>query len=688
MTVLPVVLSVGSSASQLDRRQGVVSPGGFAPVLGDDADVRDLLRTRGGTEDSLSAAVSATATTITLSSGSAAYADGATVYLDRETVTLGTHTGSGTYTGCTRGAEDSDAAPHAASAVTSSVPRHWRDRVVELEAVNLATGSSTTVAVGKLASSPRFANGQWTLDVVGLEAETTRRVCDGWEPQRPTSLSFSGEVVTVNVPDATAFSDEADGFVRVDYREGFEVYELAAADVDHGAGTIAIDLSTMVHRSESAGAGLASDDVDCEIRQVHLLRGDPALLALSIMLSSLGDGATSATYDTLPGVSPSTVAGDAGAPFRRMGAGLPLSLVDVDAWEALEGVAGPMVLLLEEPQRLLDLLTNEFAWRLGGYVYATPAGKISFRRYEVATPGATIDILGDADFGGPGSSAIDDEAEIIGGIELESDWSHERRQHERRTVLQWQDVRPIYGDAVQRIRLSSRSLRLSPGGSAIDDNASSATSLVVAFDRMYSRVRRGVRRLRALLPWKWHVDARPGWVFEASDSYTPDLEGGMGFSGRRLEATGVRVDADSGSVVVDCEEIPRGFVVAPAAYVASVSDPTITLDTTGTEAELFDSDPGQDFAVGFDVRIFDASASPPFSVSEVERVDAVAASTLTLESLPSSFTVAAGDLVVLEHRAIATAAAANTGAASADHLGMVDASGELVGGAIASTSWE
>lgn len=88
----------------------------------------------------------------------------------------------------------------------------------------------------------------------------------------------------------------------------------------------------------------------------------------------------------------------------------------------------------------------------------------------------------------------------------------------------------------------------------------------------------------------------------------------------------------------------------------------VNLDTTGTEADLFDTNPGQDFPLNCSVRIYDASASPPFSVSEVQQVVEVGDDYLMLDDAPSTFTMAAGDLVVLEN----SAETGNTNAAGGD----------------------
>jgi len=74
---------------------------------------------------------------------------GGVVYINDETILLGTHTGGGTYTGCTREIWGSEAQDHDAGnfVYTKGAP-HWRGRRVEFIVHNLETGEERSVWPG------------------------------------------------------------------------------------------------------------------------------------------------------------------------------------------------------------------------------------------------------------------------------------------------------------------------------------------------------------------------------------------------------------------------------------------------------------------------------------------------------------------------------------------------------------
>jgi hypothetical protein len=173
-----------------------------------------------------------------------------------------------------------------------------------------------------------------------------------------------------------------------------------------------------------------------------------------------------------------------------------------------------------------------------------------------------------------------------------------------------------------------------------------------------------VRKVRFQLPWKQHLTVKPGYVFKLTDDRLPDFAGSEGISQRTHEVTAANPDPQSGSLEVEAEEIPKGYLVAPSALVASYSSGTLTLNTS---TDFHGSEPGFDFMVGGIIRVFDASASPPFSVSNTEAILGLTASSITV-SWGGAFTPASGDLIVLEYSAATGSTAANTGADAPDHL--------------------
>jgi hypothetical protein len=173
-----------------------------------------------------------------------------------------------------------------------------------------------------------------------------------------------------------------------------------------------------------------------------------------------------------------------------------------------------------------------------------------------------------------------------------------------------------------------------------------------------------VRKVRFRLPWKQHLTVKPGFVFKLTDDRQPDFAGGEGISQRTHEVTSANPDPQSGSLEVEAEEVPRGYLVAPSALVSSYSSGTFTLNTS---TDFYGTEPGFDFMLGATIRVFDASASPPFSASDTATISGLTASSIAV-SWSGSFTPASGDLIVLDYTADTGNTSANTGADVTDHL--------------------
>jgi hypothetical protein len=338
-------------------------------------------------------------------------------------------------------------------------------------------------------------------------------------------------------------------------------------------------------------------------------------------------------------------------------------------------VGGICVFYLDEETRLLDWLVNEISWRLGGYVYVTDEGKISFQRYRAAVPAIEQNTLAKADILAGDVSVVDDESETVGRISIECNYNPGQREYLSKQTVVFADLQGTYGDDLPSIELESKSLWVGGGGSTLSSPPSSQWELISSFDRIYSRVKEGVRKIRFRLPWRQHTTYVPGHTFRLTDDRLPDFAGDVGITSRTHEVTSASPDPTTGSVEVEAEEIPRGFVIAPTAIVASYNAGTgvATLDTT---TDYHGAEPGFDFPVGAEIIVFDADASPPFSATQPSTITAVASSTVTFGY--SGFTPAVGDIITLFYDlATSTNVAANTLAGVKDHLYQVDTSDTL-----------
>jgi hypothetical protein len=692
-TYLQVVSQNGISisGSRLSERRTLIRPGGMTIDLMGNEDVRGLLRHRGGTEDVLGVSMSASTTTLVCGSGGATYDDGATVYVDQETVVLGSHIGSGYYTSCTRGAHGSQARAHGRGSIVSSVPRYWYGRRAVLTAVNMQTGTSEPQRGGVLIGSPDWDGlGEFSLSFGDMQTQLNRSICSGWLSERVVSAAVvdddtsGARAVTFEVGDARQFSTVADGYVEVRYPGGFIVFKLDKDNVDTGADTVEVDLFDLV-TGEDERSGLLNhisaadtEGLDIELRQVEWLEDMPANIALYLMLSDLGDAANG-SYDVLPGVSPALTAGAEDIVARRMGAAIPEAWVDVASFQAVRDSGQPMRLYLNEQTTLLDLLVNEIAPRLGGAITSTRDGKIGFKRFGAATPTpeSNIESLVEADCVGE-VMASDDETQAVPAAIVECNYDHLDRTFGRRIEVLYKDVTARWENARRRYVWSSKTLQVGEAGAnRLASPQMAQTDIEALLDRIYSRVRDGARRITTAVAWHKHLSLTPGTRFRFTHSKVPDFEGGLGVTTRDMEVTGQEIDAETGRVQITAEELQAGVLIAPAFFVGSWDGGTntITIDTTGAEGDLFDGSPGLDVAEDFTLRI----CAGPYGASSVTAVVAsVTATTVVLTGTPSP-APATGDICILEY----TADTGNTNASNADvgdHAFMADSAGLIDNG--------
>jgi hypothetical protein len=652
------VSGIGISGSSLDRARSLVVPGGFSCRVMDGTIQREVLSRRLGVRDELSASVSASAATI--ATVDANNDSGRVVYLERETILTGPKS-STSYTLCQRGAWGSQPRAHGATLPISSRPRYLAGRRGVLWAVDLDTCNAQALRAGLLGSSPQFADGAYDLEFVDVQKELNRPLMRGFQTVTSADWVSNGYQVDVTVSDARLFVDGSRSSVRVDADDANlqRIYYLDSGDVDTGTNVVTLDHGRIRYNGFPNVA--VNGGVELELRQVQIVVQDAAIAALQIMCSILGDGANG-TYDVLPGRVPG-----ADFPGVQVGAGIPEDWVDVAAWEALEGIGGQCIFYLEEETRLLDFLVNEISWRLGGYVYVTGEGKISFQRYRAAVPAIEANSLAKADILAGSVSVLDDESETIGRVSIECNFDPGSREFLSKQTIVFADLMGTYGDDLPAIELQSTSLWIGGGGSTLSSPPSSQWEIISSFDRIYSRTKDGVRKVRFRLPWQKHTTYLPGYTFKLTDDRLPDFAGDVGITGRTHEVTAASPDPTTGALEVEAEEIPRGFVIAPTAVVASYNAGTgvITLDTT---TDYHGSEPSFDFPVGAELIIFDASATPPFSVTTADYVDSTTASTISL--LAGGGTIAAGDIITLKYISglIGTTPAVNTLADVGDHL--------------------
>lgn len=684
----------GGDAGQLDRTDSVVKPGGYTVTVAATSAVTGLFARRGGTETTLQTAHTSTATTIDVVGSVAPFSNGSIVYIDRETILLGVYA-AGQYTGCTRGYLDSEATPHAAGAIVSSKPRFWLGRRAQLYHVDDVAGTETVVRTGILTTSPRYVNGVYELGFVDLQTELNREIGSGWStmPATPigdTVLSGGADGELFEVGDARNFSTTADSHVRFDWSDGFAIYKLDKDDVDLANARIAIAYDEAFVAGKCERSDVDVDDLtqviaqqDLSVRAVSVVRGTPAYVALAVMTSRAGDAANG-TYDVLPGVSEAVASTNADLAPKRMGAGIPSAWVAASTWTA-STTSDVITYVIDEPVALFDFLRDEILWRMGGYLHLDADGKLAFRKYASNAQPADfeLDLYDDA------LTAVvdveDDESQILAGGEIQCNWDHLTRQYKTKVSTTWLPTFATYGTGGPTLSYKSRTLIAGRASQtpALSSPPVPEIDVVFMLDAIYSRTRNGVRALSIQLPWSYVSTAVIGAIVSVTDSRAPDGEGALGITSRKYEIVGLSHDFSQCTITARLEELAEGYVIAPSAIVSAVDagTRTVTLDTTGSEGDLFDANPAHDFGVDWYLRLHDASDG--FVTDEVERVESIAATNqIVLDAFPSGFTLAVGDLVTVMHKDVSLAATSTAGydagsaaiiATNGDGIGEADA---------------
>lgn len=694
------------SGTSLDRSRSLVMPGGFAAECFGNQQMISYFARRGGTTATLEEGIETTTTTLRLNEGTI-FSPGSTIYVEKETIILGSIS-AGEYTGCFRGSYKSELQAHSGGAIASDRPRYWLGRRAKLYAVDLETMNEKAIRTGILSASPRFSNGVYQLSFVDMQREFNRKIFTGYQSQNGTIENVVSSNVEQNfdvkVSDIRQFSTTADGHVKINFGNSFAVFKIRPVQVSVANSSVKLILRTLGGwESDLLGYGgeVNSDDEivsyfnsvpdtpEISIQSVGFVRGSPALCALMVTTSRNGD-VQNGGFDLLPGTSAAIDPAATDLRPRRIGAGISQGWVDFASWEEYaEGES--IVVLIDKTMSLIDFL-EEIVFLLGGYVYINDDGRISFKKYLPAIPQKlSIDSYDEGEIINMARSIVDDESEVVSSALVEVDYDFASNKYMKTIEVAWASTWQTYGEGRSQIKISSRWLRTAD--SRLNTNlASSIVSeedIVRMMDRVFARTSDGVLKIKISVPFKFSDLFRPGYIFKFSDSTLPS-EGAIGFSNKQFEVVGINPNYQNGRVEVEAEEQPRGWLVAPAAFVDTYDAGTITAAfvLTGDEKLLFDSDPGFDFIEDCKVIIYQAAAVPSFSTSGVGVVSSTGVDSVTFSAAPT-VVPAPGDLIVMDI-SVNTGNTNSTGADVEDHLFNADSSVSpptLLSGAIVPNKW-
>lgn len=687
--------SVSLASQMLDRRVGIVQVAGFALNLTDTPETRAIFKRGGGTYDVLDESISHSGTTVKLRSGTSTWADGTLVHVGREAITLGTHTAGGTYTGCTRAAEDTSGEPHLAGVSISDTPHHWKGRRGWLYAVNLKTGTERSLRVGLLDDYPNDIDGGRSFNFVGMASVLKRPILTGWEeqpiaPGYPVRAQYdfhpSGHVLEglqFKVADGRQLAD--DGFVMFDVEGESTMVPLYAAQSNlDSAGTFIVTWIKL------AGNGPNEDEVqkvldasDISVRQVDRIVARPGIATLHLMLSRYGDGNNNSTYDRLPGRAPNQTTDTEDLAPKRVGAGVPVAWVDLNSFLDMDGHT--IRCIIDERTTLDEWLVDEVLWRSGGYIYCDHAtGRIAFKRYQPLTIRGSLPSLtrADIEIGEVQSESM--EREQLSQLLFRCNWVPGVGYTKTVSVLFEDTVDAFEDDPGSVIELKAKSVWV---GSAQPRNVTAdpitAAALRGQADRWRAAGSEGVLRIPIPLPWDFHVDYVEGFRFSLTDDRILDADGNRGVSAMPVEVVGTHPDPERGKWNIVVEQLHTGVRVAPSAIVDSydAGSRTITFKTTGHAARLFNSSPGGDWGEDMRVRIYDADdAGGVYAASETNLVGSTTNNTMTLQGIPTT-APAEWDLVVLEDEDESGQSENDEGGLTQDYAFGADANGVIGTGA-------
>jgi hypothetical protein len=288
--------------------------------------------------------------------------------------------------------------------------------------------------------------------------------------------------------------------------------------------------------------------------------GNPAMMALRIMLSEYGDGVAHAPYDLLPGEAATET-----AVGKRVGAGLDPSTVDITSWlaasERYPHTQG-FVIGIEGEESLITFLTEDIAPLLCGYVYVNSDGKIAFKSYDLSITSVEVDAtITDSNILA-GANTVWDETAAVGSVVVHGHYNPYNQKYLTIHNFVLPETYDLYQKRANTLDVKSRLW------------APDRSSVVSLFDRYVSRFGGGSQSMSIKMPIEGLL-LRPGDEVRITSEYVPNFTGTMGITAQLCEVTSVSPDINS--MTVDVNLVVRSTAPLIAPY--GVLDTNTTGDT-------------------------------------------------------------------------------------------------------------
>jgi hypothetical protein len=593
-----------------------------------------------------------------------------TVYVGAETFTYGGKT-STTLTSVTRSLYSSRAQLHTGGTNDGAsvwlVPPNWVGRRVTLKACYVqddgttSSGESATIGTFRLEQHPRYVGGdEWELECGGLhEAYASARCYVGQREAKPKADGTGYEVSTSGVIDldaSEAFLFAIGGvqtFVRVTYAAESGRVELAPLLAADGSTSITVSLAPgplppPVFVNGRRQFGVRTVTVE-SLQHVAYLTGDPTAIVLMLLLSQLGDG-TNGVYDSLPGAARTGF----GLEEWRFGAGLLLADVNVSSFQRLSGQGPKWTVLIDEEMTVADLLV-EFCRALRAYWYVDSSGQLSvakLREKSTASAASTsLTALTDARLVEDEQEALEPEqARPTHSAHVLANWDPLSKKYLFEQTVVDVELQALFPEASNVLEVESRFLSVDASSFASGEasamkraNPMQPNDLLVLLRRAMVSSSLTHLFLRHVFSWQ-AAGVNVGDVVRVTNARVPDLRGttiGATTGEGDCLVVGKQLNVDQATVALRLLLLDKGYRLAPVGIVSSWDAGTKTATLNGSDAT--GSNPGNNFAAGWSVAMFDVSATPHTEAALT--IASVTATSITFTGAPA-FTPAAGDLIL------------------------------------------
>lgn len=566
---------------------------------------------------------------------------------------------------------------HTIGSFVSPVPPSLIGRSAELHVWSSETDSTLLRRLILKHVQPDNARGVWELSFEDCMALYDKKVASGYDAavvkRTAYNNSSSNPTVTIDVNDDPQFAPTVggvDGAVMVRHGGYAFIGDIASYDGNNPQVSMLEFAGVTGPQGGSPYFSLfvnSNIDDDTTARRVYVLTGNPMTALLRVLLSDRGDGDNSATYDVLHGVTASgTGGGDALSAYeteRRMGAAIPSAMLNLST--SGDGLLNPSVLneatsgfayvLGHDGEESLLELMRDVAIHHQGFFYNNNEGKLSFKRLAGTYPSTTVDAaLTETNVLRISSLvSVNDETEVVHTIGVDCNYDPGNSKFLGKVNVRYARTHELYKDSGRELIVKCRAfmvqepqLSLPLYAYAYGVAPTTLADLISRFNRQFYRRQSGVRKVKVSVPWRYSTLV-PGSVVTLTHSGYDALNGSA-FTGEKMLVTAVdKLDIATGVVDLQLEEVWTGKPVCPAGRVSSWSGgPPQVATLTSSSKYGGGAIPGDYFAVGDKVRIFDYSASPPFSTaSAVLTVSAKTSTTVTVTGVVG-FTPAAGDVLV------------------------------------------